>query len=455
MIKLGLVLLLLLISVGYISCNPSESHIKCVGTNQTEYNALLALYSSTNGKNWMLFGGYGFKNNWNQTSNYCSWIGVLCNCVGNTPNPAMPFDAVIGVSVYNSNLVGTLPNQISDLTYLLSLDVSDNMDLEGTLPDISNLVFLQGLNLGNTALSGVIKTNMFSQMPNLFTLTLGPSYLSGNLGDFYNGCANLVSFDVRCSAITSMNLYNCNNMTQLYVIDTPIKYISNNPDSLCGFSGMMNLYLRNTNLNSDTVNLNCLTKLLYLQVIDISYNNFSGVVPSLNPTIYQMYMSNNNFNYVPDLSNLVFVRYIDLSYNNLSELPVNLPPMVSTFLLNNNNIVANIDDFVSSVTRSIFVNISSNNFYGYVKYQHNSNLQVLDVRHNPNVVQPPVDETNCQIYWDYGMPYLITDESGYGWLCPSGVVTHGDLMDCGDPTRYRIYVDPTFTNYQECASVLK
>jgi len=453
--NLSILLLLLIFGISYTTCITVNTNTNvannCVGSNQTEYNALMAIYTSTNGEHWVIT-PIGEKNNWNKTSNYCDWVGVLCNCYGSTI--PMPPNAVLAISIRGSNLVGTLPNELANLSYLLFLDVSNNMGLTGTIPDISNLVMFQGLNVGNTGMNGVIKPGMFNKMQNLFALTLGPSSLTGDIGNFYNNCS-LQVLEIGCTQINSVDLSNCNNLEQLDVGNSPITQISKDPSTVCGFNNLIILYLQNTKLDSNSINLYCLNKLSNLQVLDISYNSFSGAAPTLNQAIYQVFMSNNNFNSIPNMANCKNITYIDFSYNKITTVSGLLPPMVNTILLNNNNIADNIDNFVWSASVAIFVNISNNNFHGYVKAQYPSKLQTLDARYNVKITESPVISTNCKIEWDYTMLYLIKDSDNNSWLCPTGIVTHNNLLYCWDPTRYRIYVDPVFSNYQACNELTK
>jgi Leucine-rich repeat (LRR) protein len=291
-------------------------------------------------------------------------------------------------------------------------------------------------------------------MQNLFALTLGPSSLTGDIGNFYNNCS-LQVLEIGCTQINSVDLSNCNNLEQLDVGNSPITQISKDPSTVCGFNNLIILYLQNTKLDSNSINLYCLNKLSNLQVLDISYNSFSGAAPTLNQAIYQVFMSNNNFNSIPNMANCKNITYIDFSYNKITTVSGLLPPMVNTILLNNNNIADNIDNFVWSASVAIFVNISNNNFHGYVKAQYPSKLQTLDARYNVKITESPVISTNCKIEWDYTMLYLIKDSDNNSWLCPTGIVTHNNLLYCWDPTRYRIYVDPVFSNYQACNELTK
>ncbi|OQW94952.1 MAG: hypothetical protein BWK79_04140, partial [Beggiatoa sp. IS2] len=88
---------------------------------QTECQALVDLYNSTNGPSWT----DSPANNWNVTNTPCSWTGVICG-----------IGVVTQIQRSSRNLVGTLPSSLSTLTNLRSLNLNWNQ-LTGTIPDLS------------------------------------------------------------------------------------------------------------------------------------------------------------------------------------------------------------------------------------------------------------------------------------------------------------------------------
>ncbi len=148
---------------------------------QAECETLLALYNSTGGPSWSDSPGNG----WNQNQAPCFWAGVACSA--DSPR------RVIDITRLGDHLVGTLPD-LSALTALQGLDLSAN-HLSGPIPNLTALASLESLSLGNNHLSGVIpnlyglgKLNKIDlsgneisgAIPNLSALPLGGLYLDSN-----------------------------------------------------------------------------------------------------------------------------------------------------------------------------------------------------------------------------------------------------------------------------------
>ena len=79
-----------------------------------EREALVKLYQATNGTNW--------TNKWNLSAPINTWYGVkLYN------------DKVIAINLADNNLTGSLPNEITDLVFLQTLDLHKNT-INGNIP---------------------------------------------------------------------------------------------------------------------------------------------------------------------------------------------------------------------------------------------------------------------------------------------------------------------------------
>lgn len=144
---------LLLSSADFSVDKPASTH--------PDYNALVALYNSTNGNNW--------TNSWNLTAPINTWFGLTFDT-----NNRVEF-----LDIYNNNLTGTIPVEIGNLPTIKRLNVYNN-NLESEIPkEIWNLINLTDLRLGlnNLSLSNGIPTEI-KNLTNLELLNLSTIELS-------------------------------------------------------------------------------------------------------------------------------------------------------------------------------------------------------------------------------------------------------------------------------------
>ncbi len=153
------VLMFVTVSAAALWLTPAYAATDCTAADvpQADCEALVALYTSTNGTSWSTQTG------WLQDDTVCDWYGVNCKA------------GRVDVLVLNNNgLNGTLPAQIGGLTALTELYLSGNQ-LSGSIPtEIGGLTALTELYLSGNQLSGSIPT----EIGGLTALT--ELYLPGN-----------------------------------------------------------------------------------------------------------------------------------------------------------------------------------------------------------------------------------------------------------------------------------
>ncbi len=108
---------------------------------KVEKEVLLELFMNTQGENW--------TNTWRLNQPITTWYGVQ-----------IENNHIVGLNLFNNNLVGQLPNSIGKLKHLVLLNVAFNQ-LNGQIPmGITSLRQLNVLRMGKNRFSGSIPENI-------------------------------------------------------------------------------------------------------------------------------------------------------------------------------------------------------------------------------------------------------------------------------------------------------
>ncbi|KAH1120800.1 hypothetical protein J1N35_003960 [Gossypium stocksii] len=167
----------------------------------TDQSALLALKAHIIGDPQKML-----KTNWSIATSFCNWVGVTCGS---------RHQKVITLKLSSMLLTGTIPPQIGNLSFLTSLDLTNN-SFHGSLPiqltnlhrfKLINLVLnnfygeipswfdsfpkLQYLSLSANNFVGQIPSDMFERLPKLQVLYLDGNKLSGKIPLGFFKCKEL------------------------------------------------------------------------------------------------------------------------------------------------------------------------------------------------------------------------------------------------------------------------
>ena len=140
-----------------------DVEVGCTCDTNRDRTALINLYNSTNGNNWI--------NAWNLNLSMDSWYGVTLNSEG----------CVKELILENQNLSGTIPREIGNLLELERFWILGNQDIQGNIPtEIGQLVKLNDLVLERNGLSGSIPKSI-ENLTRLNRLSLAFNKLGGDL----------------------------------------------------------------------------------------------------------------------------------------------------------------------------------------------------------------------------------------------------------------------------------
>ncbi|QBB71262.1 hypothetical protein ELE36_13365 [Pseudolysobacter antarcticus] len=158
-----------------------------------EVQALIDLYNASGGPTWTSITDWATARNASPTPVCSSATGsVVCDATGTH---------VIGINLYNNNLIGTLPASLINLSQLQTFQVGYNQlsgsipavaglgklekffaysnQLSGSIPPLGGLSKLVEFNVASNGLSGVIPP--LTNLPSLQAINLGYNQLSGTI----------------------------------------------------------------------------------------------------------------------------------------------------------------------------------------------------------------------------------------------------------------------------------
>ena len=165
--------------------------------------ALIALYQSTNGPNWVN------SSNWLSNEPLGTWHGVTTNTGGE----------VTGLSLTINNLHGHIPSKIGQLGNLTFLDLGHNQ-LTGSIPRaLGQLTKLNAINLSYNQLTGSVPSKL-GQLQNLVSLDLRNNPLTGQLPPGFGQLYYLFLSGTRMSGALPQVLLTNTNLSILEIANT-------------------------------------------------------------------------------------------------------------------------------------------------------------------------------------------------------------------------------------------
>jgi Leucine-rich repeat (LRR) protein len=173
--------------------------------SQKEQQALLDLYSATNGENWI--------NTWDINEPVSNWHGIT---VDN--------NQVTAINLLFNNMEGRLPSSIGDLEHLKSLELSFNK-ISGEIPsEIGKLTQLEVFALNGNNIEGSIPSSIGS-LSSLKELHLSSNNISGSIPNSLNALKQLEVlnlFDNSISGALPAQLSNSKNLKQVIIAKNEI-----------------------------------------------------------------------------------------------------------------------------------------------------------------------------------------------------------------------------------------
>ena len=247
------------------------------GSTAGDTVALMALYNSAGGDDW------SENTSWGTATPLMTWGRVITDSDGR----------VTSLELGNNNLVGTLPDELGDLTALTTLYLWGN-DLSGPIPDLSGLTALTTLDLGQNELTGPVPT-WLGTLTNMVALYMWGNEFTGTIPDL-SGLSSLFELSLARNNLTG-----------------PV------PGWLNDLTTLQGLWLNNNELTGPIPDLSALQGLYQLE---LSANQLGGEIPASLGTLSELQIlalvENNLTGQIPNLAGLRKLFYLELTRNQLN-----------------------------------------------------------------------------------------------------------------------------------------
>ncbi|XP_030937013.1 receptor-like protein 7 [Quercus lobata] len=257
---------------------------------------------------------------WKEDKHCCSWDGVECdkntgrvigldlsysrlkgaidsnstlfllqhlrtlNLAGNDFYPSLlssefgQFKSLTYLNLSSSSFTGQIPSEISQLSSLVSLDLSYNHWLSIETPVWNNLTLLRELLLDSIDMSSIRPKSLMNLSSSLTTLSLSNCKLQGKLENSILLLPSLQTLDLGSNPYLNGSLpkSNWSNSFLKFLDLSDIRFSDELPDSIGSLKSLKYLGLFFCNLSGIIpISLGNLTQITHL---DLSYNSFNGKI---------------------------------------------------------------------------------------------------------------------------------------------------------------------------------
>eukprot|EP01018_Ginkgo_biloba_P038429 Gb_11459 [translate_table: standard] len=394
--------------------------------NKEDIEALLALKKAISNNT------HGALDSWNpyNTSHPCNWTGISCtsttNRVSNITLPAKNLSGRLVAELSNltylvhlelalNSFRGAIPSELGNLRALKVLDLNYNQ-LEGEIPsELGSLQSLQILNLGNNFnICGSIPSSL-GQLKQLNTLSLLNNLLSGNIPPEIGQMPNLQYMFLSDNKLSGEIPEELGSISQLTYLSLEFNELSGSiPSQLGRLKKLQFLSLSGNQLSgtipSELERLNDLRSLLLdsnrlsgeipnefgllhnLQNLHLFSNRLSGNIPvslaNLTSLVALRLFNNKLSGFIPSaLANCSNLLCIQADNNSLSgEIPSGFSSLrnLYVFSVEGNHIIGNIPSWFGDLDHLMILNLAQNRFSGSLpqSWARKDNLWVLKMAYN-------------------------------------------------------------------------
>lgn len=250
--------------------------------------------------------------NWSSSASVCNWIGVACGS---------RHQRVTALNISDMGFSGTIPSQLGDLSFLVSLDLSYNYFHGELPPEFSRMRKLRAINLSFNNFTGEIP-KFLGDFQDLQMLSLENNSFSGFIPSSISNMKNLGFLNLRYNNLEGNIPAGIATLRSLKWLSFGFNKLNgSNVLSIFNISTLEYLDLRNAGLTGDFPSglCRCLPR---LQKLGLNFNMLSGEIPRRISECSQLQvlllLENNLIGTIPrELGKLKLLQQLALGNNKL------------------------------------------------------------------------------------------------------------------------------------------
>ncbi|KAM4085426.1 hypothetical protein ACJW30_10G027000 [Castanea mollissima] len=381
-------------------------------SNFTDQSALISFRSKINNTH--------LAGNWSTATNFCNWIGVTCSLrrqrvtalnlsylgLQGTISPHVGnLSFLVSLDLSNNSFYGFLPHEVGRLHRLRELVLSYNL-LEGTIPPtIHNCHKLENLSLPGNEFNGSIPKSL-GMLPMLRYLELSRNRLTGAIPWSLSNVSSLEFLSLESNLLTGPFphvIFNISSLTKILLTSNDIS--GTLPMELCTHCpNLQELYLSENSLGGQLP-----SQIHYcrnLVAISLSYNKFVGSITegigSLE-NLELLYLGGNHLsgNIPPSLGNLSRLQEFFIEDNNIKgSIPSDSWHFTNLYILNFelNDLTGTIPNNILNISSLQEISLMENSLYGNLPLDTGlscPNLEILYLGGNKLSGHIQSDISNC------------------------------------------------------------